>query len=365
MNYDVIMRNVEIIRVAGSPPRDVTGVVADSRQVKPGSVFVAIAGTRKDGSSYIADAVARGASIIVSEQLEQNSFPAGGNTCCLQVADAREAIAILSSNFYDRPSVKLRMVGITGTNGKTTTAYLVRQILGDAGMKPGLISTVAYEFGARSIPADRTTPDAVALHGLLSKMVNAGCLSAVMEVSSHGLLQKRVSGIDFDVGVFTNLTHDHLDYHGTMDNYFMAKSRLFRQLRGSDQGNKPAIAVINIDNLWGRKIIQDNLTSAKIVTYGMDPEAEVCGIGPDISSRGTQFIVRSPWGETQINSNLMGRFNVSNILAAVATCSSLGIDLSAIRSSIAAMKTVRGRLERVEEIKDRCVFVDYAHTDDA
>ena len=337
---------------------EVTGLAYDSRQVKRGALFVAIPGRHHDGSAFIEDALERGAVAVVGEgRLALRHVP------YIEVPDARRALADMACAFYGTPADQLEVFGITGTNGKTTVAFMIRAILKGAGGEPGLVSTVRYEIGERVIPAGRTTPEAPDLQSLLHKMCTAGCRHAVMEVSSHALDQARVRGIDFDVGVFTNLTRDHLDYHGTMDQYFDAKRLLFR---GLGQGRKPAVAVINVDDPYGRRLAEDVRSGpVSVLTYGLAADAAVRARDLALDAAGARCTVQSPWGEAPLRLPLLGRFNILNSLAALAACGARGHGLQDMVARLEGMEPVPGRLESVAPGHPFNVFVDYAHTDDA
>jgi UDP-N-acetylmuramoyl-L-alanyl-D-glutamate--2,6-diaminopimelate ligase len=253
------------------------------------------------------------------------------------------------------------MAGVTGTNGKTTVAYMLRDILHAAHGETGLIGTVEYRIGPRTIPASRTTPDAVSLQSILAQMVRAGCRSCVMEVSSHAIVQRRVLGVDYDTVIFTNLTRDHLDYHGSMEGYFQAKAALFMQPPGPKAART---AVVNIDDPSGRRIVAMQ-PPGDLLTFGVSEDADVRAEGITFTDEGTRFEVRTPWGGATLGTRLMGRFNVSNILAAMAAGGAMGADVGAMAGVLSGMGSVRGRLELVWNRDDIRVFVDYAHTDDA
>jgi UDP-N-acetylmuramoyl-L-alanyl-D-glutamate--2,6-diaminopimelate ligase len=358
MRLESITRIVQPIQVRGPLHFDIEGIAYDSRQVNENYLFVALRGQREDGAAYIEDALRRGAVAIVSEE---DRWPRR-NIAHILVEDARRALAEIACAFYDHPSRKLALVGITGTNGKTTTSFMVREVLAAEGRTPGLIGTVRYEIGSRIIPASRTTPEAPDLQFMLDQMVRVGCRSAVMEVSSHALAQRRVWGIDFDVGVFTNLSRDHLDFHGSMENYVAAKMQLFR---GLGLQHKRAVAVVNLDNEWGMELIKTNGLRARLITFGEHPSANVRAEDIELDARGTRFVVRTPWGATDAHLRLLGRFNVSNALAAIAACGALGVPPARAAAVLAGMQTVPGRLERIENDRGFHVFVDYAHTGDA
>ena len=358
MRLESITRIVQPIQARGPLNVDIEGIAYDSRQVKDNYLFVALRGQQDDGAAYIEDALRRGAVAVVSEE---DRWPRR-NIAHILVEDARRALAEISCAFYDHPSQKIPLVGITGTNGKTTTSFMVREILAAEGRQPGLIGTVRYEIGPRVIPASRTTPEAPDIQFMLDQMVRSGCRSAVMEVSSHALKQRRVWGTDYDVGVFTNLTHDHLDYHKTMEEYFDAKMQLFR---GLGLQHKRASAVVNLDDEWGRELIRTNGLQARLITYGEHPSADVRAEDVELDAHGTRFVVHTPWGATEAHLRLLGRFNVSNALAAIAASGALGIAPERCAAILAGMNTVPGRLERFVSPRGFHVFVDYAHTEDA
>lgn len=358
MKLDELLRNVPCAGIKGPTDLPVAGIAYDSRQVRQDYLFVAIPGGQRDGMDFADEAVRRGARVIVSAS---GKF-APKEATHVQVRNVRRALAEIADAFYGHPSARLCMVGITGTNGKTTTAFLVRDMLATAGRAPGLIGTVQYEVGARVLPASRTTPESADLQGLLDQMLHAGCRSVSMEVSSHALDQDRAAGVDFDAAVFTNLTRDHLDYHETMGRYFEAKRKLFLSL---GKGPKQASAIINVDDSWGKTLIAYNEISANIVTYGFGPEAVVRAEDLRLSGKGSEFRIASPWGESRLQINLLGRFNVYNALAAYAVGRALGLDERLVVESLAARRTVPGRLEEIPTDRGWRVFVDYAHTDDA
>ena len=354
MTLEILLGSVETLGVKGALEAEVENIICDSRKVVTGSLFVAVKGHKVDGVQYVAEALSSGAIAVVSE----NDLDLGPGVTHVQVPCARRALAKLSNAFYGDLSHQMKVVGITGTNGKTTTAYMIRDLLRDGGFLPGLLGTVAYEIGNHALPAPRTTPEAPELHGLLHRMKAAGCDSAVMEVSSHALALQRVLGIDFAIAVFTNLTQDHLDYHKDMETYFSMKARLFQTLE------KGRTAVINLDDLWGQKLITEGF-SADQMTYGFDEQATVRATEVKLDASGTCFHLSSPWGERKIELNLLGRFNISNALAAFAVGGVCGIDLDRMATSLGNIQSIPGRLELVPNRKHRKVFVDYAHTDDA
>jgi UDP-N-acetylmuramoyl-L-alanyl-D-glutamate--2,6-diaminopimelate ligase len=358
MKLSELIKKVKPLAVRGNPEREVAGIAYDSRQVTPDMLFVAVPGAHCDGYEYAEDAVKRGASVVVTSHSRLSSR----DVTQIQVEDTRQALADICDAFYGHPSGALTVVGITGTNGKTTTAFMVRDVLESVGRIPGLIGTVHYEIGTRIIPARRTTPEALEVQDYLSQMVRAGCHSVAMEVSSHALDQQRVTGVDFDVAIFTNLTRDHLDYHQTMERYYEAKRRLFI---GLGRGKKPGVAVINHDDPWGRKLAADPEIRAEIVTFGIEPGAMVQAIDPRCGATGSVCRVNTPWGESELATPLLGRFNLQNVLGAYAAGRVLQLDDATMIRALAARARVPGRLEEIPVNRGWRVFVDYAHTDDA
>jgi UDP-N-acetylmuramoyl-L-alanyl-D-glutamate--2,6-diaminopimelate ligase len=330
-----------------------TGVTHDSRRVAPGAIFVALRGLKVDAATFAPPAIAAGAAAIVAE-----APPAAVTRVpWIVVSNARLALAHLAAAFYQHPSHGLQVVGVTGTNGKTTTTYLISAILEAAGVPCGVMGTVAYRIGTRALEATRTTPEAPEVQALMRQMVDAGCRACVMEVSSHALALHRVDGIRFAAGVFTNLTRDHLDFHGGMEDYFAAKRRLFEMLP------RDAPAVINADDPRAPALVE---VSGRPVTYGLSRPADV-STGPlSYSLDGLRFEVRTPQGSVRVRSRLVGRPNVYNILAATATTASLGVPIAAIERGLEDLSGVPGRFEIVSSPEDDItVVVDYAHTDDA
>jgi UDP-N-acetylmuramoyl-L-alanyl-D-glutamate--2,6-diaminopimelate ligase len=330
-----------------------TGVTFDSRRVRPGVVFVALKGVHVDGVAFAPEAIAAGAAAIVA----QRPPDAAVAVPWIVVADSRVALALLASEFFGHPSREMRVVGITGTNGKTTTSYLVSAIFEAAGIRSGLMGTVTYRIGDRTMDATRTTPEAPDVQELMREMVTAGCGACVMEVSSHAMALHRVDGVRFAAGVFTNLTRDHLDFHADMEDYFAAKRRLFEMLPGESP------SVINIDDPRGEVLVA---MAARPLTYGINKAADVTP-GPLVFSlSGLQFDIRTPQGIVRVRSKMVGKPNVYNILAAVATTAGLGVALEAIEGGLAQLAGVPGRFEVVSSgTDDITVVVDYAHTDDA
>jgi len=350
-----------VIETHADPQLRVESLCYDSRKVLPGSLFFALRGVKSDGTGFIAQAAERGAIAIVSDAASTTA------TCVIpiiQVVNARKAMAEMAAAFYGRPSDGMKVMGITGTNGKTTTAFLVKHLLDQAQRRCGLIGTVKYSIGDVEIDAPRTTPESIDLQDLLAQIRDAGGKAVAMEVSSHALVQYRTAGIDFDAAVFSNLTQDHLDYHKTMDEYFEAKVLLFEGLL--EQKKKKGKAIVNADDRYGRFLL-DRLAKTKlqIITYGQGPQADfratdikfdASGSTYHLDAKGRSYLVRLP---------LIGSFNIYNSLAALAAASAMGMELRAAVAAMAKAPQVPGRLERVPAKRNFQVFVDYAHTDDA
>jgi UDP-N-acetylmuramoyl-L-alanyl-D-glutamate--2,6-diaminopimelate ligase len=338
---------------AAGTDQAVTGVTYDSRQVKPGAVFVALRGVNADGTRFAPQAIANGAIAVVAE----TAAPAGVSVPWIQVSNARAALAELAATFYGNPSEELVLVGITGTNGKTTTSYVLASIFEAAGIKCGRIGTIGYRIGARELDAPRTTPEAPELQQMLRGMRAAGCGACVMEVSSHALALRRADSLRFAAGVFTNLTRDHLDFHGDMEAYFGAKRRLFEILP------EGAVGVINVDDRRGADLVA---AARRPVTYAIDSAADVRPGPLTFTLDGLEFDIRTPRGTLHARSPLVGRPNAYNILAAAATAMALDLPFSAIETGIARLENVPGRFQVVSDAADDVrVIVDYAHTDDA
>jgi len=357
MKLSKLLNAITSVAMGAPTDSDVLGITSDSREVKPGWLFVAISGHQVDGADFITQAVSNGAVAVVSE----NKLELGAGVAHIQVDQARVALAEVANAFYGDLSRTMPVVGVTGTNGKTTTGYMIRDILRAGGRKPGLLGTVAYEIGDRSLPAARTTPEAPDIHALFAQMKDAGCDAAVMEVSSHAIALHRVHGIDFNISVFTNLTQDHLDYHNDMETYFDVKSKLFQLLEKKHDNQ----AVINIDDPWGRKLIEEKSLNADLVSYGFHESAMVFASDASVDAGGTTFKVVTPWGDAGVHLQLLGRFNIHNALAAMAVGGLCGVDLQTMTNALEHIRAIPGRLELVQNRKKRKVFVDYAHTDDA
>jgi UDP-N-acetylmuramoyl-L-alanyl-D-glutamate--2,6-diaminopimelate ligase len=331
----------------------------DSRKIQRGDCFVAIRGSGTDGHRFLESAIGNGASVVVLEQdsaLSDYYFLHSG-VVKVVVPDSRKALAVMSANYYHHPSRRLTLVGVTGTNGKTTTTHLIKAILEAAGEHVGLLGTIEYRIGDEVIPASHTTPESLELNELLGRMATAGCESVSMEVSSHALHQSRVYGLEFDAAVFTNLTQDHLDYHGSMEEYFKAKKVLFDSL------DSDAVAVTNADDPWGLQIISSS--RGRTFSYGVAEGVDVRATDVWLSLDGTSCSVWFKNQETTLTTPLVGRFNVYNILAAYSTGLALGHAPDTLATGIRNLKNVRGRFERIASPEGWTAIIDYAHTPDA
>lgn len=345
----------------------IAGVAFDSRKVRPGFAFVAIAGAKDDGAKYIGEAISRGASVVVvSDSLPASALDAAGRDVeFVRVADPGRAVSLLAGAFNGNPSSRLAVYAVTGTNGKTTTAGLVRDIIESTGSKCGLLSTVEYSWPGHCEEASRTTPDPVYIQESLAAMEKSGCQAASMEASSHALHQGRVAGVRFAAAAFTNLSQDHFDYHHGFEDYFACKRRLFEQL---GEGNRGAPAVVNLDDPYGRRILSD---AAKLgiapVSYSIGLEGDVRADDLLLGASATAFTLHAFGSAARVETGLVGRYNVSNLLCAAGMAISTGIPFDAVVSALSLAKPRWGRLERVTSADGdgAQVFVDYAHSPDA
>ena len=356
MTFLELLYGAEVLSQSGNP--GIGGLDYDSRRIKPGDVFVATQGESSDGNKFIDQAIAAGAVAVVSDSSTEKPR---ADVAWAQVPHGRRALARLSSNFYKKPAERLAIVGITGTNGKSTTAFLLESILGAAGRKSALIGTIEYHVAGKTLPALHTTPEALELNRILNQALGLGATETVMEVSSHALEQQRVYGIPFDVAVFTNLTRDHLDYHRTMEEYFSSKRVLFEGC-GTEA---PRAAVLNTDDEYGQKLVKiSRKRSSEVLAYGL-AKGDFHAENVEITPRGTGFNLITPTGTVPLFSPLIGKVNVYNILAAASAAYSRNCKPEEIAQGIAALTRVPGRFERVDCQQPFTVVVDYAHTDDA
>jgi UDP-N-acetylmuramoyl-L-alanyl-D-glutamate--2,6-diaminopimelate ligase len=359
MYFKDLLKITDPLKVCGDTEIEIQGLHYDSRQVRPGGLFFALRGSNADGHHYIETAIKAGAAAIVAE--DDSAIATG--TPYAKVTNARIAMSMMAALFYGCPTDKLTLIGITGTNGKTTTSYLIEAILEEAGISAAVLGTVSYRFREKALPALHTTPESIDLQKILREMSGLGAQGVVMEVSSHALEQHRVDGCRFDVGIFTNLTRDHLDYHRDMESYLASKKRLFSELLFKDEVKPRRQAVVNIDDPYGRQISEEAV--CPVISYGLDSAAQVSAREIQFSVTGITGMLLTPKGEAPFRSRMPGRFNLYNILAAAAAGVALDLPLAAISSGIEHHKTVPGRLEPVENKREIALFVDYAHTDDA
>ncbi len=350
------------VTVAGSLDADIHAITASSREVTPGMIFAAIRGTSIDGHRFINDALAAGATAILAESAPPADYSAAATW--LHVPDSRAALSTLASTLAGHPWKDLKVAGVTGTNGKTTTAFLLHHLMKAAWHRAGLLGTILVDDGETEETAKHTTPGSIELSALLGRMRDNGCRGVAMEVSSHGIHQKRISAIGFDACIFTNLTQDHLDYHGTLDAYFQAKAEWFHALAADPLGKKP-IAVINIDDAYGRELAEALHGKMPVLRFGFGVHCDfrannfrqnARGMEFELTAKGKSFLVRAP---------LIGRFNVYNLLAAIAAASACGIKPRDAVAALADAPQVPGRMENVGNAGGATVFVDYAHTPDA
>lgn len=355
MQLKEILQGIKPVAISGRTELDIPAIRYDSRQVQPGDLFVAICGEKLDAYDFVPSALERGAAAVMSER----PAPAEFKPTWIQVRSARQALALAAANFYHHPARTLKLIGVTGTNGKTTTAYLLESVLRAADQRTGLIGTVEYHLPSGIIPAPFTTPESLDLQIMLAQMRDAGLTWAVMEVSSHGLALDRIYGIPFAAAVFTNLARDHLDFHGDFEHYFQAKKRLFI----GHGAPPPPIVALNVDDPHGQQLRHQ--CSGNVWLYGMnhtDPQV-VTAKRPTLSFDGIRFTLESPVGSAEVHSPLVGRPNLANILAAAAASLALGLPLEKIVAGIEALTSVPGRFERIDEGQPFAVVVDFAHTD--
>ncbi len=358
MNLRSILEGLSVQQQVGPADATITGVAYDSRKVEPGFLFVCVRGFQQDAHQFIPDALQRGAAAIIAE--EAAAVPAQPPVPFLVVPNGRRALATVSRNFHQAPSRKLRLVGITGTNGKTTTTYMIRHILHQAGQPTGVIGTLGALIGDRPVPLDRTTPEAPDLDRLLTAMVQEGIRDCAMEVSSHAIALHRVRELEFDVGVFTNLTQDHLDFHHDLEDYRAAKMELFCEL--PIRSTKAFTGIINADDPSAPWFLQ--AAHGRTLTYGLSADAQVRGADAQASPGGIVYRCLTDAGEREIRLAVGGFFNVYNSLGAIAACLALGLSLDAIADALNGFTGVPGRFEAVPSAQEFTVIVDYAHTPD-
>ncbi|MGH9397083.1 MAG: UDP-N-acetylmuramoyl-L-alanyl-D-glutamate--2,6-diaminopimelate ligase [Terriglobia bacterium] len=355
MNLDALLRDADVLERHGDSNPEIHALAYDSHQAGLGCLFFAIQGERANGHRFVEAVMEAGAVGVVSER----PAPAGFPGAWVRVGKIRRALAEMGRAFYGSPDSRLKLVGITGTNGKTTTAYLLDSIFRAAGLKTGLFGTIEYRLGARTITASHTTPESLDLLRYFAELARGGGDAAVMEVSSHALVQERIWGFHFAAAIFTNLTGDHLDYHKDMESYFAAKRRLFE----GEGAPPPELGVINLDDAWGQRLM--GVSQPRQITYGVDSNAQVRAKHFTQGPSGIRAVLTGLDGKLEIASPLSGRANLENILAAATAAHGLGVPAEKIQEGIAALDQVPGRFERIDEGQPFIVLVDYAHTHDA
>ncbi len=357
MELKRLIEGVEVKKIDGGTLKEIEGIAYHSKQVQKGFLFAAIRGMEIDGHRFIGEAIERGAEAVVLEEEQEVS-----NRTMILVPDSRQALAKISSNFYGDPSSRIRLIGITGTNGKTTTSYLLESIFKKAGYTVGVIGTINYRFGQKTIPAPNTTPESLDLQKILWEMLREGTSHVLMEVSSHGLDLERVFGCQFDGVVFTNLTSDHLDYHKTLEQYFESKKKLFSDYLMKSRKER-RFAVTNDDDPKGKEIVKG--VDLPVIRYGKSSSCDITADQVISSFEGLSSRIRTPKGNFSVHSKLIGDFNLYNILAAVAVGVGMDVPLETIREGLEGLEGVSGRFEKVENKRGIHIIVDYAHTHDA
>jgi UDP-N-acetylmuramoyl-L-alanyl-D-glutamate--2,6-diaminopimelate ligase len=355
-----VLKNVDTLQTEGNLSGDVSSICYDSRQCRENALFVAVPGLKYDGHDYIPEAVARGAKFIVHER--DYKPPAG--VAAVKVSDCRRTLGALGKNYFRNPSSDLCLIGITGTNGKTTITFLLESILEAAGFRAGVLGTVNYRFNGKILPAPNTTPESFEMQKILRTMADDGITHVIAEVSSHAVDLRRVDDCSFDMGIFTNLSQDHLDYHSTMETYFQAKKRFFSEvLPGSPK--RPKFMIINGDDPWGRRLLNEIGNELTSRTYGVEIRSDMTADPFTFSLKGIKAKIHTDQTSFAVHSPLIGKFNLYNIMAAAMAAVSLNVPEKSIRKGIAKLKKVPGRLEKISRSGEPTVFVDYAHTDDA
>jgi UDP-N-acetylmuramoyl-L-alanyl-D-glutamate--2,6-diaminopimelate ligase len=361
VQIQAVIKDINIIQVSGVLSGEVSAICYDSRNCEKDSLFVAVSGLKLDGHSYIEEAVDRGAKFVVHEK---NYSPPPGVTS-IRVLNSRAILGVLGKNFYNDPSSRLCLIGVTGTNGKTTVTYLLEAMLKAAGFSVGVLGTVNYRFNDREMPAPHTTPESYELQNILRIMVDQGVTHVVMEVSSHAVDLRRVDDCSFDMGIFTNLSQDHLDYHKTLESYFQAKKRFFSEIMPAGKKKYANRMIINGDDPWGQRIVDEVGLILPYRTFCIENKCNMTAERYAFSLEGTRADINASGSHIAIFSPLIGKFNLYNILASVTAASLLGVSESFIRIGLETLRNVPGRLEKVSVPGEPEVFVDYAHTEDA
>jgi UDP-N-acetylmuramoyl-L-alanyl-D-glutamate--2,6-diaminopimelate ligase/murE/murF fusion protein len=358
-SLEELIRVIPEAKIQGRKDRMICHLAHDSRKVIPGTLFICFSGAKADGHQFIMQARQKGAvAVLVEKEVEE--IPEG--LTVIRVGDTRAVVRVLAPYFYDYPARKLRMIGITGTNGKTTTTYLLKSIFNHAGYKVGIIGTIQVLIEETVLPTANTTPDVIDLQGILAQMVDAGMDYVVMEVSSHALALDRIAGCEFDVGIFTNITQDHLDFHQTFENYLAAKTRLFQLISSGNFYKEKKAAIINVDDPASASIRKE--THCRTITYGLEERADLTALNTNIQANGTGFDLKGEFGVLPIAMKITGKFNVYNVLAAVGAAQAEGIGNELIKIALEKFQSVPGRFELVNAGQDFTIIIDYAHTPD-
>ena len=352
-----LFEDLPVKNFSGEWGDSINEICIDSRRVSPGAAFFALKGMRSDGNDYVEEAIERGATVVVSECPGR----AHEGVAYVEVEDIRCVVAEVARRFHRYSSEKIDLVGITGTNGKTTVSFLLKHLLEKQGRAAGLIGTIFYDLGSKTIPAHRTTPESVDIYAMLAQMCEYGCRCGIMEVSSHSIDQKRIHGLEFRIAAFLNLTEEHMDYHNSMELYFKTKSELFNGKTGS----APRVAVVNDDNPYGKRLLNSIPPEVEVIRFGRSSNAEFYAEDIKLDGNGSRFVLNWPEGTREVSTSLLGEYNVSNILAALAISYALGCNIEQMIACLEDFKGVPGRLERIEEGQAFLVLVDYAHTEDA
>ena len=359
MKLSQLINGLDIISLSADVTGDVSTLCYAADKCEEGSLFVAISGLKYDGHDYIADAASRGARYVVYEKDIQIPF----GVKAIKVTNSRRALGVLAKNYFGNPSAQLCLIGVTGTNGKTTTTYLLESILAQAGCKCGVLGTVNYRYNNKTYPAPNTTPESYEMQKILRAMADEGVTHVIAEVSSHAIDLKRIDDCDFDLGIFTNLTHEHLDYHLTMEKYFQAKKRFFADVLPQSKKVHPQKMIINGDDKWGQIILKD--ITLPSLTYGMEENDAVKTVSYELSLYGIKASIDLAGETISIQTPLVGKFNIYNILAAAAAAKVLQISSTIIKAGIENLSYVPGRLQRIDSSSGFTVLIDYAHKPDA
>ncbi|KQC09437.1 MAG: hypothetical protein APR62_02390 [Smithella sp. SDB] len=359
MKLNRLIEGLDVISISGDSLQEISSVCYSADTCEESALFVAVTGLKHDGHDYIAQAIDRGACCVVHEK----DIKTSSNVTAVKVTNSRRALGILARNYFRNPSAQLCLIGVTGTNGKTTTTYFLESILNQDGYKCGVLGTVNYRYNNKIFPAPNTTPESYEMQKILRTMADEGITHVIAEVSSHAIDLRRIDDCDFDLGIFTNLSHEHLDYHLTMENYFQAKKRCFTEVLSQSKKVLPQKIVINGDDKWGQSILKD--VTLPSLSYGMEENNVVRAENYELSLSGIKAVINLAGENISIQTPLVGKFNIYNILAAVAAAKALQISSTSIKAGIENLSYVPGRLERIDSSSGFTILVDYAHKPDA